>query len=92
MKYKVFNLDPSTNSLPNFNDLSLESQGQIAASKIVNNLDFSEVGKLDDEHFALHFSGFIKMPEDKTYVFKLRSNDGSLLKIDGHEVVVLDGI
>jgi uncharacterized repeat protein (TIGR02543 family) len=91
LKYKVFNLDPSTNSLPNFNDLSLESQGQIAASKIVNNLDFSEVGKLDDEYFALHFSGFINMPEDKTYVFKLRSNDGSLLKIDGHEVVVLDG-
>jgi len=92
LKYKVFNLDPSINSLPNFSDLSLDSQGQIASSKIVNNLDFSEVGKLDDEHFALHFSGFIKMPEDKTYVFKLRSNDGSLLKIDGYEVVVLDGI
>jgi len=92
LKYKVFLLDEAVRSLPDFNQLTLESQGEILASKIINNLDFDAIGKLDHEHFGLHLSGFIHMTDDKSYVFKLRSDDGSILIIDGHEVVKQDGV
>jgi hypothetical protein len=44
-----------------------------------------------DEHFALLFDGYIRVPEDGIYKFYLTSDDGSILRIDGKKVVDNDG-
>ena len=44
-----------------------------------------------DEHFALLFEGFIRVPEDGIYKFYLTSDDGSLLWIDGKKIVDNNG-
>ncbi len=44
-----------------------------------------------DKNFAFIFKGFIEIPEDGKYTFFLASNDGSVLFIDGYEIVNNDG-
>lgn len=60
---------------------------------IAPTIDFveSEWGKLSDL-FAARFTGFIKIPQTSNYLFRLRSDDGSRLLIDGQEIVNNDGL
>ncbi len=48
-------------------------------------------GKAPGEHVALRFSGFLRVPEDELYRFRLTSDDGSKLWIAGQLVVDNDG-
>lgn len=43
------------------------------------------------DRFGLFFSGYIKIPQTSRYEFALASDDGSILTIDGTEVVNNDG-
>jgi hypothetical protein len=43
------------------------------------------------EWFALHTTGKILIPTSGTYLFRLKSDDGSILTIDGNVVVNNDG-
>jgi alpha-L-fucosidase len=45
-----------------------------------------------DEHFALFFSGFVKVPADGIYTFTLASDDGSRLQMGGDVIVDNDGL
>jgi PA14 domain len=45
-----------------------------------------------DNHFAIRWTGKIKVPEDGTYTFYLESDDGSRLLIDGKQVVDNGGL
>ncbi len=45
-----------------------------------------------NEHFAIIFTGYINIPKDNNYVFRLSSDDGSILTIDGNEVINHDGL
>ncbi len=45
-----------------------------------------------EDHFGIRFSAQIKVPRDGRYEFFLESDDGSILKIDGREVVNNDGL
>lgn len=92
LDYEVYHLDQNIKSLPNFDTLTITNQGVIEASDFIWDLDFEAVGQLDQEHFGLHLSGFIKIPENEIYEFQLRSDDGSILRIDGHEVIYLNGV
>ena len=51
----------------------------------------AEWGKLED-NFAARFSGYLKIPETSNYLFRLRSDDGSRLVIDGQEIINHDGL
>ena len=44
------------------------------------------------EHFAVRFTGSLNVPETDVYRFLLESFDGSKLLIDGHEIIVNDGV
>ncbi|HEU4881542.1 MAG TPA: PA14 domain-containing protein, partial [Longimicrobium sp.] len=44
------------------------------------------------EWFALDYSGRIMLPQAGTYTFRLTSDDGSKLFIDGREVIDNDGV
>lgn len=48
-------------------------------------------GKPLKGNFALRFHGVIEIPADGEYAFKTRSDDGSVLRIDGKVVVNNDG-
>ena len=48
-------------------------------------------GAKQEDHFGYIFAGLINVPEDGVYTFQTRSDDGSVLYIDGEEVVNNDG-
>ncbi|WP_157472088.1 PA14 domain-containing protein [Neolewinella persica] len=60
---------------------------------IAPTIDFveSEWGKLSDL-FAARFTGYLKIPQTSNYLFRLRSDDGSRLLIDGQEIINNDGL
>jgi hypothetical protein len=45
-----------------------------------------------DNHFAIRWTGVIRIPNDAEYTFSLESDDGSRLLIDGKEVVSNGGL
>ena len=51
----------------------------------------SIAGAPDEDHFGYVFSGYIDVPEDGLWEFALRSDDGSVLEIDGRLAVNNDG-
>lgn len=58
---------------------------------IAGTLDVTKVQKRAD-HFAVHYSGLIDIPQEGLYTFFTNSNDGSKLLIDGKLVVKNDGL
>ena len=56
----------------------------------VNNFDISIANRT--ENFAINFTGYINVPSDGQYTFYLSSDDGSLLYIDGIQLVGNDGL
>ena len=51
----------------------------------------SIAGAPDADHFGYVFTGYIDIPEDGLWEFALRSDDGSILEIDGRLAVNNDG-
>lgn len=45
-----------------------------------------------NDQFGLVFTGFLQIPKDGNYLFRLGSDDGSRLVIDGKELIKNDGI
>lgn len=50
-----------------------------------------DFGPLKD-HFAISAEGYIKIPSGSNFVFRLMSDDGSRLLIDGQEIINHDGL
>jgi hypothetical protein len=55
----------------------------------VNNFDISVANR--PEQFAINYTGYVNVPSDGQYTFYLSSDDGSVLYIDGVQVVNNDG-
>lgn len=69
--------------LPDFAALTPKSSGTSTGFALAQ-------GRGDD--FALRFEGFVQIPRDGQYLFRIGSDDGSRLLIDGREVARVDGI
>lgn len=70
--------------LPDFDALKPKTQGQASG--------FDLGARQRNDGFGFRFSGFVHIPEDGDYRFYLGSDDGSRLTVDGHEIVINDGI
>lgn len=79
---EVFNGD--WNNIPDFDALKPESSGPAS--------DFSVTATGKKERFGLRFRAWLHVPTDGEYKFWLGSDDGSRLKIDGDDIVNVDGI
>jgi len=72
-------------SLPDFGKLKPVRTGKIWS--------FDPAGfRPGGDHFGIVFKGRIDIPEDGQYSFFIKSDDGSLLRIDGRPVAVNDGL
>lgn len=71
------------NKLPDFNTLKAVKRGTCTS------FDFSFSPRKD--YFAVRFTGYIYIDQQNTYLFDLKSDDGSKLLIDGQVVVNNDG-
>ncbi|PIF00903.1 MAG: hypothetical protein CR994_04455 [Maribacter sp.] len=71
-------------SVPDFTALSPVKSGTVLE------LDPDKIGERQD-HYAIRYRGYIKVPENGVYTFYLRSDDGSKLYLDGELVVDNDG-
>ena len=69
--------------LPDFKTLSPAATGKTTGFDV-------NVGQ--PNHFAVVFKATMRAEKDGKYTFHLSSDDGSRLKIDGQEVISLDGI
>jgi cytochrome c2 len=75
--------------MPDFESLKPNAEGSAKGF----NLDEVKLegGKQPKSNFAVRFRGLIDIPEDGTYEFISRSDDGAVLRIDGQEVLNNDG-
>jgi hypothetical protein len=71
--------------LPDLSQINPEESGKAERP-------FTGVYKSHPDHFALEFTGFVKVPADGLYTFFTRSDDGSRLTIDDRVVVENDGM
>jgi len=64
-----------------------------AFSGIITELDAQGPDFRDlDENFAISAEGYINIPKDNNYVFRLISDDGSRMLIDNKEIINHDGL
>lgn len=93
LKGEVYNLKPNTSKLPNFKHL--KSVGVIYTNALnIQPRDFTAgfPGVTDRfEWFAIDYTGRFWIEKPGSYTFKLESDDGAILYIDGREVVDNDG-
>jgi alpha-L-fucosidase len=80
LNYKVYNGD--WDAVPDFGSLTPVENGS---------MDTIGLKWGPREHFGVAFEGLVKVPADAVYIFRLSSDDGSRLWIDGHLVVDNDG-
>lgn len=85
VNYRLYTFDTPISSVAEL------PQGHLEASGRIDNVDMSIRGK-HDSTFGAVYQGYIQIPEDNLYSFKLKSCDGSLLKIAGQEVINNDSI
>lgn len=74
--------------LPEFDELKPEDVGAVPS----NLFDITVAPSLRPDSFGYVFEGFLKVPADGDYTFRLDSDDGVRLVIDGRDVLVYDGI
>ena len=67
----------------------IEKTGRLVKSGNCNqpNLSMAQI----PDHYGLIFNGLIRVPSDGVYTFSTKSDDGSVLLIDGQKVVDNDG-
>jgi outer membrane protein OmpA-like peptidoglycan-associated protein len=94
MEGKIYFLPENAEKLPDFS--TLPSQGSIYAAKWdVPARNFTEgfPGVTNRfEWFALDYQGSIYVPKTGTYAFRLGSDDGAILYLDGKKVIDNDGV
>jgi hypothetical protein len=83
LDYKYYEAS-SYSVVPNFSTITPIKTGS------VNNFDISVANRTDQ--FAINFTGYINVPSDGQYTFYTSSDDGSLLYIDGIQLVANDGL
>ena len=83
LQYEYYDIGHPLNRLPNFDTLSLTSSGPIDSFIV------TKAATKEDE-FALRFKGKLQVEEPGEYLFHLRTDDGSRLRIDGKEIILND--
>jgi alpha-mannosidase len=71
-------------TVPQFAELTPASTSTLATVSLPD--------KHPDERFALHCTGYLRIPEDGVYTLGLRSDDGSRLAVDGTPLIDNDGV
>ncbi len=84
LNYRLY--EGTWDKLPDFDKLEPVSAGEVPSGKI--DIGISKRG----DHFAIRWVGKIEVKKAGEYVFRVASDDGSRLKVDGKVVVDNDGI
>jgi len=86
---RVYDISQGTAVLPT--DWTALTPKMGGVLKNFDNLEGSDFVELDN-NFALYAQGYFHMPEDGDIKFRMWSDDGSRLKINGHTIVDNDGL
>lgn len=82
LEYEYFESDFG-GQLPDFESLSPQRTGTSANVALPSHRE---------EDFAVRYTGYVKVPTDGYYTFYTESDDGSILRIGGEQVVNNDGL
>jgi len=92
LNYTAYAIPAQSTSLPDFDALEIIGQGHLDPDSLTGEIQLAqvqeEIGR--NENFALHLSGYLRVPEDRVYNFHVTSDDGSRLFIDGTNVIDLN--
>jgi cytochrome c len=84
----IYQFDKPLNSLGDVNfNKQAAYQGRIG-NILVTNSEFKGL----EANFALRYQGYLNIPKDNNYVFRLRSDDGSKLYIGNQLIIDHDGL
>jgi flagellin-like protein len=79
LRYGYYEADGSYTSLPDFDAETAAKHG------VASQVSLAPAERGDD--FAFRWTGYVQVPEDGTYTFATRSDDGSEVFVDGTRVV-----
>ncbi len=86
--FKIFVSKGSINKLADVNFKAPHTFKGIMPVIYAESTDFLQL----EDDFAIEASGYLKIPEDNNYVFRLSSDDGSRLIIDDNVIIDNDGL
>ncbi len=84
---QVFNVPDGTEKIPNFDGLKAVQAGIMPKFDNISDNDFGDLVN----NFALDGRGFIEVPEDGKYKFRVWSDDGSRVTLSGKVILDHDG-
>ena len=87
LHYRYYTGD-GLNKLPDFGKLTGIEEGPLPSGRMDITLHQKDRG----DNFAYEFEGALDCPKDGEYTFNMGSDDGSILWIDGKEIIKNDGI
>lgn len=90
LRYALYELDASPKALPDFPRLKPARNGIAPAQLLEGGIDVTAIAKGRPDRFALHLSGYLRIPRDQVYNFHPRGDDGARLLLDGRRVVELN--
>jgi len=87
-RYYIAKEKETITKLPDLSTLTSVEEGQLPSGKVDGMLHFKKRKK----DYAYEFEGALDCPKNGDYTFKMGSDDGSHLWIDGKEVLKIDGV
>ncbi|MHC5056940.1 MAG: PA14 domain-containing protein [Planctomycetota bacterium] len=90
LRYSLYELGERPSSLPDFAKLTATKTGVAPPKLLGGGIDVTAIAGGRRDRFALHLSGYVKIPRDHVYNFHIRGDDGARLVVDGERVVELD--
>jgi hypothetical protein len=90
LRYSLYELDGKPTKLPDFAKLTATKTGVVPPKLLAGSINVTAIAGERSERFALHLSGYVKIPRDHVYNFHIRGDDGARLVVDGERVVELN--
>lgn len=84
LTYKLY--EGTWNKLPDFSTLTPKLSGAVSDGLIDQSISKNR------DAFGLVFEGKLAVPKEGTYTFRLGSDDGSRLEVNGKEIILIDGV
>ena len=90
LNFHFYELDRAYIELPEFEKLTPARSGYVQTEDLQQEFNLGRISEDRKERFAVHLYGYIDVPVDEVYHFKLFADDGARLLIDGDRVIELN--
>jgi hexosaminidase len=90
LTYALYTWEGTQTSLPDFQNLEPVATGTVRPDQLSGGIDVAGIAAPRKDGFGLVLSGYLNVDRDQVYNFRILSDDGARLIIDGETVVDLN--